>query len=186
MEIKWLEDRKKYDGTQLAPLYNYLTHGVLGDSLVGWQGRCDVSTEHMIDGEDLRQNSSIAGDNMLHFVLELFGFPLLSAVSFQRLMGSLLIDQVRAFAQTPVELERRGDDLYWGNKKFNISIATCSQNSSLIHFGLNVTNEGTPVETCSLADFKIQDSQNFAQAYMEAVQAEFLSIKKASMKVRVF
>ena len=186
MHTLWLEKSMKYDGTQLAPLYNYLENGVLGDSIVGWQGPCDIPFEHMIDGEDLRAEAIIAGDNMLHFVIELFHFPLLSAVALQRLLGEILILKVKEVASSKPDLKRFGDDVYWGKKKFNISIATCSQTSSLIHYGLNVTNDGTPVETCSLLDFDIKDSQAFAQSFMDACKDEVLSLKRASVKVRSF
>lgn len=186
MHTLWLNQRTKYDGSQLAPLYNYLEHGVLGDSIVGWAGPCDVPFEHMIDGEDLRAQSTIAGENMLHFVIELFQFPLSSAVALQRLMGELLILEIKAKAKNVVELKRSGDDVYWGQKKLNISIATCSQTSSLIHYGLNISNEGTPVPTCSLEDFGISDSVAFAQSFMDAVKDEVLSLKRAMVKVRSF
>ena len=47
MKTLWLENKLKYDGKQLQPLFNYLSHGILGDSLVGWQGACDIPFEHM-------------------------------------------------------------------------------------------------------------------------------------------
>lgn len=186
MQTYWLEKNQKYTGEQLAPLYNYLKHGVLGDSIVGWQGPCDVSLEHMMDGEDLRVKSKIAGDKMLHFVLELFQFPLSSAVALQRLMGEILILKIKQHAQTSHPLKRSGDDIYWDKKKLNISIATCSQTSSLIHFGVNISNEGTPVETCALLDFGIEDVVAFAASYMDACKDEVFSLKRAVVKVRTF
>ena len=186
MEMKWLEQEMKYDGTQLSPLFNYLNYGPLGNSIVGWRGACDIPMDHIIDGEDLKEEALIKGDDMLHFVLELFEFPLSSAVAFQRLMGDLLRTQLQSRNNQAQSMERRGDDLYWSDKKFNISIATCSSNSSLIHFGFNVKNAGTPVETCALEDFGIDDVVGFGKTFMESVQKEFLAIKRATMKVRSF
>jgi hypothetical protein len=182
----WLNTEMKYDGQQLAPLYNYLEHGVLGDSIVGWAGPCEVPFEHMIDGEDLRSSSSIAGDKMLHFVVELFQFPLSSAVALQRLMGESLILKIHEFGSEKKPLKRDGDDVFWGKRKLNISIATCSQTSSLIHYGVNITNDGTPVETCSLSDFAIADFQGFAESFMQSFKDEVLSLKRAMVKVRSF
>lgn len=186
MQTIWIDERLKYDGSQLAPLYNYLKHGALGDSIVGWRGACNVTDQHMIDGEDLRKRAIIAGDDMLHFVMELFQFPLSSAVALQRLMGEILILKINKYAQRTLGLKRTGDDLYLQNKKLNISIATCSQTSSLIHYGVNIANEGTPVETCALGDFGITDPKVFAEEFMEACKAEVLSLKRAMVKVRTF
>lgn len=186
MQIHWLDQKFEYTGEQLAPLFNYLEYGVLGDSIVGWVGACDVPDEHMIDGEDLRASSVIKGDEMLHFVLELFQFPLLSAIALQRLMGEILIEKISQKASEKPDLKRKGDDVYWGDKKLNISIATSSNTSSLIHFAFNLTNDGTPVSTCCLKDFGIEDSKGFAQEFMEAVKTEVEGIQRALMKVRSF
>ena len=94
MHTLFIDEKIKYTGDQLAPLYNYLQHGVLGDSVVSWQGACDIPMEKMIDGEDIRDRSTIAGEDMLHFVLELFHWPLSSAVTLQRLMGEILIKEI--------------------------------------------------------------------------------------------
>ncbi len=186
MHTLFLSKKMKYDGQQLAPLYNYLEHGVLGDSVVSWVGACDIPFEHMIDGEDIREAAKIAGDEMLHLVFELFQFPLSSAVAFQRLLGEILILLIQEKGSQKVELKRRGDDVFWGDKKLNISIATCSQTSSLIHYGVNVTNSGTPVETCALSDFGITKPEEFAQSFMDACKAEYHSLKRAMVKVRSF
>ena len=181
MECLWLDEKYKYDGSQIKPLSNYLKYGVLGDSVVSWVGPCELCQEHIMDGEDLRSGARIAGDHMLHFVLELFQYPLSAAVVFQRLMGEILMDQIPC-----QDLKRKGDDIYQGEKKLNISIATNSSRSSLIHFGVNVTNGGTPVPTCSLTDFGITDSKNFALNFMENLKTEVMSMKQAQLKVRGF
>lgn len=186
MHTLLLKKSFKYDGSQLAPLYNYLQHGVLGDSMVAWVGECDIPFDHMIDGEDLRESAEIAGKQMLHLVLEMFQFPLAGAVSFQRLMGDLLIKEVAKYWDKAQEFQRQGDDIYWGEKKLNISVATCSSNSSLIHFGINISNEGTPVETCSLQDFGVSEAHDFALSFMDSCKQEFHSIKRAMVKVRAF
>ena len=197
MKCLWLDEKHKYDGSWLQPLHNYLKHGVLGDSVVSWSGPCELNPSHIIDGEDLRSGSKIRGDFMLHFILELFGYPLSGAVAFQRLMGEILIDQIDLKKKsedyksedrklTGFGLKREGDDIYQGEKKLNISVATCSALSSLIHFGVNVTNKGTPVPTCSLRDFGVTDEKGFALDFMKALKEEFTGMKRAWMKVRSF
>jgi uncharacterized protein len=186
MHTKWLEKEISYDGSQLKPLFNYLEHGILGDSIVSWRGPCNVTNEHMIDGEDLRANAIIASDQMLHFVIELFQFPLSSAIALQRLLGEILILKIKEMGDSKADFKRFGDDVYNGKRKLNISIATCSVTSSLIHYGINIKNDGTPVETCSLNDFNINEISEFAQSFMDACKAEVLSIKRAMVKVRSF
>ena len=186
MKNKFLPSTEKYDGAQLISLRNYLEHGLLGDSIVAWVGACDVSFEHMVDGEDLLQNARIAGAKMLHFIVEKFDISLFAAVGLQRLLASIVMEQLRltsanrALAQTMV---RRGDDLYCDQRKLSISIATQSPVSSLVHFAVNVNNLETPVETLSLEDLDV-DPEVFAQEVMTQFCQEVGSIQEATCKVR--
>ena len=184
----FLDKESLYDGHQLAPLRNYLVHDLLGSSIVGWVGPCDVTLDHMIDGEDLKQSAPIKADKMLHFVIEVFHQSLHAGVLLQRLMGEM-VRQTLSQMGTPekvAQLIRKGDDLYWGDKKMNVSIATSSGNSFLIHFGINVVNAGTPVETCALEDFGVKDAKAFGMQLMSTVVAEVESQVRATQKVRTF
>jgi hypothetical protein len=157
--------------------------GLLGDSIHAWKGPCHVSFEHMVDGEDLREKSAIEGSMMLHWIVELFDQNLTAGVFFQRVMA----DHVRALIEERTShkfhLRRDGDDLYFENKKLSISIATRSPNSVLIHFAVNISNQGTPVATCSLEDFGL-DPDSFAVDVMERVAKEWASVREATWKVR--
>ena len=185
MKVLWLDKNIKYDGEQLKPLTNYLKHRVLGNSMVGWLGACDVTVEHMIDGEDLLAGASIKADEMAHFVLELFDFPLKAAVILQRLMAEMSAEVICGMSPQKPRFERRGDDLFFENKKLNISIATASSNSTLIHFAVNSKPTGAPVAICCLQDFGV-DAREFSSAFMEKVRVEFEDIIEASQKVRSF
>lgn len=186
MKQKFLNSTEKYDGAQLISLRNYLEHGLLGDSVVAWIGACDVSFEHMVDGEDLLQNARIAGAQMLHFIVEKFDISLFAAVGLQRLFAAIVMQQLRlvstnrALAQTMV---RQGDDLYCDERKLSISIATQSPVSSLIHFAVNVNNVDTPVATLALEDLGV-DPKVFAQDVMTQFCQEVTSIHEATCKVR--
>lgn len=185
MKVQWIDTIELYDGSQLRSLHAYLRHGLLGDSLVAWRGPCRVAWEHMVDGEDLRAQSPIAGADMVHFILEKFDGTLLAAVAVQRLFASIVLDVLREKAGNrglAQSLVRSGDDLFAGPKKLSISIATVSPVSALIHFAVNVTNEGTPVETLSLSDLQF-DPQSFAQEVLRRVQAEMVTILEATQKV---
>jgi hypothetical protein len=186
MKSKFLEISEKYDGAQLASLGNYLKHGLPGDSIVAWIGACDVTFEHMVDGEDLLQNASIAGEKMLHFIVEKFDITLFGAVGLQRMLAAIVKDQLlvhatdKALAQS---LHRDGDDIFAGERKLSISIATQSPVNSLIHFAVNVNNKGTPVQTLALEDLGI-DAKSFALRVMEAFCREVEGIQQATQKVR--
>ena len=55
--------------------------------------------------------------------------------------------------------------------------------STLIHFAVNCTNDGTPVKTASLGDLGL-DPKVFANEAMRSLAAEFASIQEATMKVK--
>jgi hypothetical protein len=186
MQSLFIDEKKAYDGSQLRSLYAYLTYGVLGNSVVSWMGPCSITFEHMVDGEDLLAQSPIEGAEMLHFIVEVFDRDLFSGVALQRLFSSVIRDYLQVEARGVLGkdlLERDGDDIFWGSKKLNISVATKSPVSTLIHLAINCTNRGTPVETCSLEDLKLSP-EKVAEDLMEKLQREFEAILKATQKVR--
>ena len=186
MKFKYLDAAEHYDGSQLVSLRNYLTHGLLGDSVVAWTGSCEVSTAHMVDGEDLLLNARIAGGNMLHFVIEKFGVSLFSAVSLQRLFAASARDHLLTLSphtEMVRAMIREGDDLYCGERKLSISIATQSPINSLVHFAVNISNQGTPVKTLSLEDLSVEP-RAFALALMQSFCNEVENMTEATQKVR--
>lgn len=186
MKTVFLEKSFGYDGTQLRPLFGYLDHGVLGDSIVAWVGSCDVGFAHMIDGEDLREKAAIRGGKMLHLIAEIFDRDLFAGVALQRLIAGIAIDLIHemspAFAAGP-RLRRDGDDIYWDRKKLSISIASRSALSVQVHFAMNISNEGTPVPTCALEDFSL-DAAAFGAKLLSRISSEYDSILEATRKVR--
>jgi hypothetical protein len=185
MRAKWLDQSFKYDGSQLRSLYAYMNHGLRGDSIVAWAGACDVTPDHMVDGEDLRAKAAIRGDEMVHFIIEKFDCSLLAAVALQRLLATIVKDVLIELAEDKkmaIDLRRDGDDLFFGERKLSISIATVSPVSALIHFAVNVVNEGTPVPTLALEDFRVK-SKAFADLVMKRFTAEMASAEEATQKV---
>lgn len=169
-----------YDGSALSPLFGYLHHKIHGDSIVAFVGGCDVSLEHMIDAEDFVVSAKIKSDSMLHFIVEMFGQNLMTAVSLQRLLVSIAQNIL------PQNLRRDGDDLYLdkakGTFKLSVSIASVSAVSAMIHLGLNVKNDGTPVPTCCLQELGV-DPKVFALQLMQKFSEEYVSIVGATQKV---
>lgn len=186
MKSMFIKSEMVYDGGQLRSLFAYLNHGLKGDSIVSWIGPCDVSKEHMVDGEDLLAGETIAGARMVHFIVEKFALPIFSAVALQRLFAGICLEILREQVEdgdVADELERIGDDLYFGPGKLSISIATVSPVSALIHFAVNVTNDGTPVRTAALSDLDV-DVEVFARAAMKRFSEEVITIEEATTKVR--
>ncbi len=187
MKTQFLSQKINYTGEQLKPLTNYLQHGLLGNSVVAWIGPCAVTNEHMIDGEDLRAQESIAADEMVHFVFELFDMGLKAGVLLQRLTAEIVKTylQNHSSVATVQNLIRKGDDLYFEKKKLNISIATQSANSCLIHFAVNSKKTGAPVEILCLEDLGVSPI-NFAKDILVVIQNEVMDVIEASQKVRTF
>jgi hypothetical protein len=202
MKYRFIENAIAYDGTQLRSLHNYLEHGLLGDSVVSWVGSCDISFDHMVDGEDLLDRSAIRGGKMVHFIVEVFHEPLSFAVALQRLMASIVADcverelivesnekELRTLNSTRL-FRREGDDLFSGERKFSISIATASPVSVLIHFAFNVNNQNTPVATFALEDFTASPAaadtlaKTCAVSVMQALTKEMASLREATCKVK--
>ena len=185
MKSRLLPTEFAYDGTQLRSLYAYLEHKLQGDSVVAWIGSCDISFEHMVDGEDFLEGATIAGSRMVHFIIERFHTPLFAAVAVQRLFASICMDFIRT-RLSPTDaasLRRDGDDIFFREGKLSISIATVSPVSSLIHFAVNCSNEGTPVKTSCLADLGVEP-RDFTNECMTRLTREIQSIEEATVKVK--
>lgn len=199
MQYKFIPEEMTYDGSQLSSLYAYLNQGVLGDSVLAWVGKCDISADKIVDAEDLLAGHKIYSEKMLHFIVEVFDMPLFSMACLQRLMGDLARDLI--YQKTGLFLVRKGDDLYLmqtepkgvghpafepvkdKDKKLNISIATKSPASALLHFGINISTRNTPVRTCGLEDWDI-DPKNFADELAKSFIQEILGLRRATQKVR--
>lgn len=187
MKSLFIEKEISYNGEQLKSLFAYMNHQIQGDSIVAWCGPCHIPFSRMIDGEDVLAQSKISSDLMVHFIVEIFHQGIFTAVSFQRLISSIVKDTFCEYLQkqniSVANVTRRGDDIYVDFKKLSISIASTSTLSSMIHFAVNITNEGTPVSTCALMDYKI-DPKEFANKVLEQVQKEWIDIAQATVKVR--
>lgn len=182
MEVAFLEKPLKYDGRQLVSHFAYREADILGDSAVAFLGPCEVELSEMVDLEDVKNQKGIYSPLMLHFLLESFSLDLKGGVLFQRICVMKVLEELGKHPGIP-PLERQGDDLYNGEKKLNVSIATRSPVSTLIHLGINVQTKGTPVPTSGLEDWKIEP-EKFGRQCLESFQKEYHEILKASYKVR--
>ncbi len=181
IETKFIELKIPYSGKELRSHFIYDQFDLLGDALVAFAGPCDVSLEQMVDLEDVKLDAPIYSENMLHFIGEFYGISLETTITYQRLLIALMSQEMHASGFTKVL--RQGDDLYEGDAKLSVSIATLSPTSTLIHAGINISSKNTPVKTKGLEDFKISPTE-FAQKILKAFQEEFHDISKALCKVR--
>lgn len=181
MHYHFSPNPQSYDGTQLRSHFIYETWDIMGEACVAFIGPCEVSLNHMVDLEDVKKKAPIAADQMLHVLLEHFQWDLSTGILWQHLMVALLRECLQDHG---VEgLKRKGNDLFREQKKFNVSVATASPLSTLIHLGVNISNEGTPVPTAALSDFGL-DAENFAQIYLNRLEAEYRGFQRARWKVR--
>lgn len=175
-------ERETYDGTQLHSLWAYRTFGVQGDSLVTFRGACEVNRDRMVDLEDLRQGARIAGPDMLHFIVEHFDMDLEKGVLRQRLLAVRAAEELRRLSGRSVD--RQGDDLFVGDGKLSISIATLTPVSTKIHFAVNLlpaTDVG--VKTAGLEELGVE-TEVFRKALSEGYNGELADVVDARTRVR--
>jgi hypothetical protein len=183
----FIKDEMPYDGTQLAPHWIYKNFGILGDCITAFTGPCHVKLDKMVDLEDVMGKAHIYSPLMLHFIAEFFGPGLPLTISLQRLLIVAIKEELEDRA-VPGRITRRGDDLYHIGiadvvRKLTVSIATLSTVSGLIHTGVNIHTQGTPVPAAGLSEMGV-DPKPFAEKVMERFIGEIESMNKAACKVR--
>ncbi len=184
MKSLFIEEEIKYIGSQLAPHWIYKNFGILGDAIVSFIGEMDVKITEMVDIEDVITNSPIYSKKMVSFILEHFEMGLSEAVTRQRLLICIIIEELKKMKKN-LEVTRLGDDIYIDDKKLSVSIATKSLTSSLIHIGLNINSEGAPIKACGLEnDLGITNIKEFSQRIMKRYIDENAEIRDAVCKVR--
>ena len=178
MKTLWVAEPIDYDGLQIHSLWAYRRFGLQGDSIVAFQGGCEIPFSNMVDLEDVRAKSRIASPLMLHFIVEHFDLDLQKAVLRQRLLAAIVRDELGS------KVRRDGDDLFLGRGKLSISIATLTPVSAKIHFGINIqraTDVGVP--TSALADLGVKPVP-FARKILGRYAAEEAGVQDARTRVR--
>jgi len=182
MKTRIAQARIDYSGRELRSRWIAEQFQLEGDAMVAFRGACRVEGADLVDLEDLELGNIVAGEDMLHFIVEIFGVGLLGITLAQRLLCGIARDVANsAVAGDPVL--RRGDDLFVGTGKLSVSVATVSPVSGLIHLGINVGKKGVPVEAACLKDLGI-DHRWFAEQVVARFADEVESCVRASFKVR--
>ncbi len=182
MKSFFLNEIVDYDGSQLRSRWICEQTPCSDDAIVAFIGLCDVKPEFMVDLEDLAEGASIYSKEMLHFIVEHIDQPLPETILCQRLL-ICVIKEVLEHHHPNLPLVRRGDDLFLGNDKLTISIATKSPVSGLIHAGINIQSKGTPVSTKGLKDFDI-DPILFGRVVIDRYLCEIELAKHCETKVK--
>jgi hypothetical protein len=141
-----------------------------------------VRRDEIADLQDL-DGPGIAAADMVHFLWESFSHPdLLLAVHRQRLLSAQAREVLGELA--PAHAVRRdGDDLFVGDGKLSVSIATATAVSSLVHFAVNATPGGAPVQVATLQQLAVEP-RDFAERLLRRAAGEQQSIAAARSKVR--
>lgn len=182
---KFIEKEICYTGEELAPHWIYKNHNMQGDAIVSFVGECDVKLKNMVDIADVLDDSPIYSRKMLHFIVEHFNIQLVEGILRQRLLVSIARDVLLENGINPTMLLRRGDDLFYKEGKLSVSIAAKSINSALIHFGMNIDSEGTPVQTAGLkTNMNFENISQIAENIMSSYTRECDEIINASCKVK--
>ena len=182
--LKW-KDGNEYDGSQINPSWAFQEFGVKDSTIVSWVGPMNILGDNLIDYEDV--GVDIKGNLMLNFIVEHFDEQpgnLKLAYHRQRMLVMITRDKLLDYG---IRTTQDGDDIFIDNKKLSVSIATASISTMKMHFALNITTEGTPVdvETSALEDnnmsmeqiHELQDS--IANTYMEYLETKDKDITKS-------
>lgn len=169
--------------TVLKDLYRRM----LSDAAVAFVGPCDVKLTELADIEDSVNDAPIFSPLMLHVIIDLFSSDLHRTVYQQRMLIVLAKEIIER--RTAWLVERSGDDIYvtrpdGSRGKLSVSIASAGSMSTLIHTGLNIRTEGTPVPTVGLDELGIEPIA-FAEEWLARYQAEVEDIYLARCKVKV-
>lgn len=181
MNTHFTDKEIKYIGSQLSPHWIYKNFHLQGDSIIGFIGEVDVKIDEMVDIEDVINNEPIYSKKMLNFIIEQYDISLTAMVYAQRLFISIIKETLEEYN---IFVTRKGDDLFYKNRKLSVSIATKSITSCLIHTALNIIKEGAPIEASDLSEMGINDIKEFALKIMDKYSKETTDIKMATYKVR--
>jgi hypothetical protein len=184
LKTRFLPGKTMYNGRPLGGHWAYTEYGLQGDSLVVFEGPCEVKVEALADLEDAKAGAFIYSSHMLHFVLELFGPGLEEAVARQWLMAATAADEINRRLKKPA-VERDGNDLWVGKRKLSVSIAAPTGVSVKVHLGMNVIAKGAPVPAIGLADLGIP-ARHLGLALMERFADDHQRLRKARTKVRLY
>ncbi len=187
MITKFLNENISYDGSQIQPLWALNKKNIKGSSIVSWIGSMEIKPEKVIDVEDV--GLEIKADENINFIVEHFDAqPPSIRLCYHRQRLLVMILQ-NILTQYGVYSVREGDDIYVDGRKLTVSIASISQTSMKIHFGINITSKGTPddVDTIGLLETGLiheNELNEIINLIMETYTNEIKTIEEDISKTR--
>lgn len=182
MHAKFINKTIDYTGKQLVSFWTYKNFGIAPPSIVAFIGKCNVFFKYMVDIEDKKNKKKIFSEKMLHFIVEEKKRDLEKIILRQRLLINLIKDEF-CFLLPHRKIYRKENNLYEGNKKLTVCVATLSNYSGLIHLGINISNRNTPIKTCSLQNYHISPLK-FGETILKKFTDEYFKIKEEEKKVK--
>ncbi len=193
MNYKFIQKRIDYTGKELRSHWIYENFKLPGDEIVVFCGAADVS-KYLVDLVDSQKKAYIYSEDMMHFIVEHFSLDLEKTIAYQRLLIAIMSEAINSYLFSNREKEqckerqikRYGDDLYDGENKLTVSIATLTTVSTMIHAGINISSKNTPVPARGLLDYGMSatDIATFAEAVCSRYTEEVKSMRMARCKVR--
>ena len=174
-------EERPYTGKELRSHFAFDVFRIEGDCAVAFVGPCRVEVGEMVDLVDARAGAFIASPSMVHVLVEHYELGLREAVLRQRLLARLAADLLRDRGAPEVRV--RGNDVYAAGRKASVSVATRSPVSALIHLGVNVRTEGTPVPAWGLAERGLAP-EAFARELLDRYAREMDDVRRAAAKVK--
>lgn len=181
IQTRYLEERIKYTGKELRSHFAYRDFDIEGDSIIAFCGVCDVATPDLVDLADAKAQDDIYSDDMLHFIAEFFDNDLEKTILKQRLLMAIIKEEIRL--RSDAKVIRIGDDIFEGDHKVTVSIATVTPVSTMIHAGVNILSDFAPVKVKGLNDFGIETIP-FANSVLHKFKVELQGVRVARCKVR--
>ena len=190
---KHIDEEFEYDGSQIDPSWAFREFGIYGSSIITWLGPVNITPDNLKDFADV--GLEITSSKMANFICEFFDQqPVNMRVAYlrQRLLVMIFRELLTEYG---VKTTRSGDDIYVGERKLSISIASVSLSSAKIHFAFNIEDKGTPddVSTIGLLDiendtgkvFKENDLKEFIETIALRFISEIETIEKDISKTKV-
>lgn len=181
IKTTYLSQPINYSGKELEPHWIYRKFDIMGDAVVAFCGEARVPQSFMLDQTDILDQTYIYSPLMLNFIIEHFDNNLNLGLYRQRLFMIGMKDELEQLGITVV---RRGEALYANNGKLTVSVASSSNVSTLLHIGINIETDGTPVKTAGLTELGVSDIQSFAENVMRRYRIELEQIYEARCRVR--
>ncbi len=181
-QTKYLERELGYTGRELRSHFIREMSGITSDGMIAFWGPCEVSGDRLVDLEDAECGSVIVARSMLHFIGEHFQCSLREGNARLRVFASIAKETLEGNIDDSA-VERVGDDLFTGERKLSVAIATVSPVSVLFHFGINIDPAGAPVPAIGLEELGVEAGP-FALDILERYTREHEQIEEAIRKVR--